>query len=313
MTATQPIRSLKQKKINLIKAPMILVTLFLLLNILTVLAHEISPYTSKTKDEKKRIFEQFEQQLHPLHKFAAHNRVDLIETLPDGDVDVCDNCAHNTPLMLATVYRSREAARYLFVRGANPFQQNILGISAYDIATRDNDKELIALFNTYMAPASPSFYLHTDELMSCDPQYEPFESESDNETHGLLLVAAQEISGTTSDHEAVVDDPEGEKQTVDAVVEASNTNVNQLSDTYDSFISHLKKHPYYQHLSKRTQRTISSIAQVGTLTVSKSNGEKSKQAKTKKKLIAKKTHGAVVKREPSNRRRNPRTFYGDEQ
>ncbi len=87
-------------------------------------AVEISPqFNIKTKQEKQLLYEKLEKEVHPIHRYAAHNRVDLLQALPDGDIDICDNFARNTPLMMATVYHARNAATFLYNKGANPFRK----------------------------------------------------------------------------------------------------------------------------------------------------------------------------------------------
>lgn len=288
--------------------------LVLMLSVGFISAGEILPeFNIKTKQEKQRLYEQLEKELRPIHRFAAHNRVDLMQALPDADVDVCDNFAHNTPLIMATVYRARNAASYLYSKGANPFQKNIAGLSAYDIAVRDNDTELISLFSLYQEPTSPSFYLQQEDKISNDPAYEHLESESEKEISALLSLANQELlTGSPENQDRMIEDPQAEVP----VPTHEHTNQNSsvgLVNMHESFMAYIQQHPYFKELSKKAQRKVSSITKVKktkrAVNAQKKIKSKLTEQKSPNRASCNKSNTNQVVRKSSNRTRVKRTFY----
>jgi hypothetical protein len=285
-----------------------------MLSVSFMCAVEISPqFNIKTKQEKQLLYEKLEKEVHPIHRYAAHNRVDLLQALPDGDIDICDNFARNTPLMMATVYHARNAATFLYNKGANPFQKNVAGLSAYDIAVRDNDAELISLFSSYQEPLSPSFYLQHEDKISNDPAYEHLESESEKEISALLSLANQELlSSSAEDQDRMVEDPQAEA----SVVVQDHTNQNNhvgLLNKHESFMAYIQQHPYFKELSKRAQRKVSSITKEKktkrVVNPPKKITSKASEQKSHTRATCNKSNTNQVVRKPSTRARVKRTFY----
>lgn len=196
--------------------------------------------------EKRVSFEEFERELCLIHFCAANNRVDLIQHYLDLgiDVNINNNSPQVSPLMLATYYNAKNAAKLLIEHGADPFQQNIKGVSSYQVATREQNSELLDLFNAWRQKNS----------------MESTESEHELEETLNRVIESFWANEMQCDQEYSSPEPSTNNSSIDSLEYQTLSNENLiLVNTKENFIDYIAKHPHYQSLSKRKKKALLGI------------------------------------------------------